>query len=92
MASSSSGAGSPAAALLLVSFLAGGAAVVAALGAYLGLDSYQDRKKMKKQNLVPSFLEAMYLYEKELGIGEAVPSTPRQDGFRMPAEWEPHSG
>ena len=41
---------------------------------------------------IPSFLEAMYLYEREIGLGEAIPSTPRNDGFRMPAEWEHHVG
>ena len=25
-------------------------------------------------------------------MGHALASTPREDGFRMPAEWEPHSG
>lgn len=73
--------------LSLVSFVAGGVAVVSVFEGPKG-----GPKKLKKQHLVPSFLEAMYLYEIESGIGEEIPSTPRKDGFRMPAEWEPHSG
>lgn len=41
---------------------------------------------------IPSFLKAMYLYEREIGLGEAIPSTPLNDGFHMPAEWEYHAG
>jgi hypothetical protein len=88
----SSSGSSPSA--LLLSFLAGGAAVLAVAAGYLEADSRREEGKRKKmtKHPVPSFLEAMYLYEKEAGIGEELPSTPRADDFRMPAEWESHSG
>lgn len=85
--SGSSGAWSTgSASALALAFLAGGATALALATTYLELG---ERKKMKKA--VPSILEA-YLSDKDPGIGEEVPSTPRKDGYRMPAEWEPHSG
>lgn len=71
---------------LLLSFLAGGAAAVAIAYSYL---ESEPQRKMKR--VLPSILEA-YLQDKDPGIGEEVPSTPKADGYRMPAEWEAHSG
>lgn len=91
MSNSSASSGSGSASALVLAFLAGGATAVALATTYLELGEtwFGPRKKMKKA--VPSILEA-YLKDKDPGIGEEVPSTPRKDGYRMPAEWEPHSG
>jgi hypothetical protein len=47
---------------------------------------------MTWQKQYPSFLNLMYLQKDVGGPGAVLESTPQQDGFRMPAEWEPHHG
>jgi hypothetical protein len=76
----------------LTAYLLGAASWLVARGLWEVLfgTAKKGKKGMKKQ--LPSYLEIMYLHPKEVGIGEEIKSIPRIDGFRMPAEWEPHGG
>lgn len=70
-------------ALLAVACGTAGGVAVLGLGGWLS---------SKRKRTVPSYLNLMYPQESTTGPGEAVDSTPVKDGFRMPAEWEPHEG
>jgi len=93
--------------LLFLGFVMGSATVTAAVAIQdlLDLDPILRGWLKKRRNSkgdgsngsplkrpVPSFLEAMYLYERKVGWGEVIPSSPQEDGFCMPAAWEAHAG